>query len=259
MTNNRKLLLPEREQLILQLLGDEVRTIAELSEQLQVSGATVRRDLLELEAQGKVTRVHGGAIRSTFPRAEPFFEEKAVLNTDAKSKIAENALKFIQNSETIFLDGGSTVLGLAKILSKKRDVTITVVTNSLMAAAELMESGHKLILIGGEFRPLSRTIVGVLTAHTVNCLHIDKAFLGTIGFSLEEGISTTDPNEAYTKELIMKRAAKVILMADSSKLGIPSFATSGTISDIDVIVTDPGIPSALVRELKKKKIEVYYQ
>jgi DeoR/GlpR family transcriptional regulator of sugar metabolism len=89
-------------------------------------------------------------------------------------------------------------------------------------------------------------------------LSINKAFLGTIGFSLEDGISTTDANEAYTKELIMKRAEKVIVLADSSKIGIPSFAVSGSINDIDVLVTDAGIPAKTKNILEKKKIAVIY-
>lgn len=253
---NRKLLVPEREKLILDLLSEKVKTMPELSESLGVSSATVRRDLISLEKLGRIRRVHGGAISTKLSKAEPFFEEKANFNTKEKNRIAELALGFIENSDTIYLDGGSTVLELARLLSKKENISITIITNSLMAAAEFMESPHRLILVGGEFRAISRTIVGVLTANTINSLHIDKAFLGTIGFSLQDGISTTDPNEAYTKELIMKRSGKNILMADSSKLCLKSFATSGTIEDISVLITDSGISSNMLKELKKKKIEV---
>jgi len=252
----RKLLYPEREKLILQALGDEVKTIAELTDGLNVSEATVRRDLQTLEERGKVKRVHGGAIRVKFPRTEPIFAEKATFHAEEKNHIAELALSFIDDNDTICLDGGSTILMLAKKLERKRNLTI--VTNSMMAAAGLMESEHKLILIGGEFRGLSRTLVGPLTAHIINSLRIDKAFLGTIGFSVEDGISTTDPNEAYTKELIMRRSGKVLVLADSSKVGTPSFAVSGKLSDIDVLITDPGIPAPLEKILRDKKVEVVY-
>ncbi len=254
MNNKRKLLSPEREQLILQSLGENVRTIAELSEELEVSEATVRRDLQSLESQGKIKRVHGGAIRTKFPRTEPVFTEKASLHAAEKSRIAELALEFIEDSDTIYLDGGSTIQALAKLLHQRRNLTI--VTNSLMAAADLMESGHKLVLVGGEFRPLSRTLVGPLTSHIINTIHIDKAFLGTIGFSADDGISTTDANEAYTKEQIMRRAGKVLLLVDSSKIGVPSFAVSGSLKDIDIIITDQGIAAKYVRQLEKLKIKV---
>ena len=252
----RKLLSPERENMILQALSEGIQTITELSSKLHVSEATVRRDLQSLELQGKAKRVHGGAIRTKFPRIEPLFTEKAGFQTAEKQAIVDKALDFIADDDTIYLDGGSTVLGLAKKLTGKQNLTI--VTNSLMAAAELMESGHKLIIVGGEFRPLSRTIVGPLTARLIEPLAIDKAFLGTIGFSVEAGISTTAPSEAFTKELVMRKAAKVIVLADSSKIGTPSLVTSGSINDIDVLITDSGISDKAVKELQKKKIEVVF-
>lgn len=256
MTRERKLLTPERESLIIEYLGENGRTIAELSEDLGVSEATVRRDLKSLEEQGKIRRVHGGAIRVKFPKTEPIFTQKTELNAFQKRNIAQLALNMIEDSDTIFLDGGSTVLGLCKLLNSKKD--LTVVTNSLMAAAELMETNHKLVLVGGEFRRLSRTLVGPLTSKIINSLHITKAFMGTIGFTISEGISTTDPSEAFTKELVMKRSQKVILLADSSKLEIPSFASSGSISDIDILITDSGIDEKLIKTLKKKNIQVIY-
>jgi DeoR family fructose operon transcriptional repressor len=252
----RRLLSPERETLILQALSDRVQTITELGQKLKVSEATIRRDLQALEEQGKAQRVHGGAIRSKFPRTEPIFTEKAAFHAREKDLMARAAIKLIEDNDTIYLDGGSSVLGLVKLLGIKKNLTI--VTNSIMAAAALMESEHRLIIIGGEFRALSRTLVGPLTAKIINSLSINKAFLGTIGFSLEDGISTTDANEAYTKELIMKRAEKVIVLADSSKIGIPSFAVSGSINDIDVLVTDAGIPAKTKNILEKKKIAVIY-
>lgn len=253
-TTGRKLLSLERERLIVEELGETGRTIVELSQDLGVSEATIRRDLKSLEDQGKIRRVHGGAVISKFPRVEPAFSMKASLNTVEKREIAEIAASYINDNDTIFLDGGSTVLGLVKALGSFNNLTI--VTNSLTAAAELMESQHRLIIVGGELRPISRTMVGPLTEKIISTLHIDKAFMGTIGFTVEDGMSTTDPNEAYTKELIMKRAGKVILLADSGKLENPSLVISGSPEHVDVLITDNGISDRLIAKLKKKKIEV---
>lgn len=254
MTHNRKLLTPEREEIILAELGGEAKTITELSQKLGVSEATVRRDLLSLEDQGRVKRVHGGAIKLKFSEHEPVFEEKESIRPSEKQRIAKLALSMIDDKDTIYLDGGSTLLELAKLLKEKKG--LTVVTNSLMAAAELMESAHTLIIVGGKFRPLSRTLVGPLTSKIISSLNIKKAFLGTIGFTVEDGMSTTDSDEAYTKELVMERAEKAILLADSSKLGKKSFAVSGSLADIDVVITDSGVSPALVKELRKKGIDV---
>lgn len=254
MNKERKLLSAERERLILQALADGVRTITELSGGLNVSEATVRRDLQALEDQGKAQRVHGGAIQVRFPKIEPVFNEKASFHAAEKKQIAERALEFIEDNDIIYLDGGSTVQALARRLGARKN--LTVVTNSMKAAGELMESGHRLILIGGEFRALSQTLVGPMTAKLLDGLNIGKAFLGTIGFTVEQGISTTDPNEAFTKELVMKRAEKVILLMDSSKIGNPSLAVSGGPEDIDLIITDSNVPDTVVRQLKKKNIIV---
>ena len=181
---------------------------------------------------------------------------KASRNAAEKAYIAEKAVSFIKESDTIFLDGGSTVLELAKMLERFHD--LTVVTNSLMAASALMERNFRLILVGGEFRSLSRTLVGPLTAKILDGMNISKAFLGTIGFDPEKGISTTDTNEAYTKELVMKRADHVFVLADSSKLGVSSFVFSGDISDIDTLISDPGIPQNILKKLKTQNIEVIF-
>lgn len=252
--NNRKLLTPEREALILEALGNGVRTISELAATLQVSEATVRRDLRTLEQRGELQRVHGGAVRvDEGTKRELLFHEKATLRADEKERIAEAALGLIEDGDSVYLDGGSTVLALARKLGSRRE--LTVVTNSLMAAAELMESGHKLILLGGEFRPLSRTLVGPLTSPIGEALHIGKAFFGTIGLTAS-GVSTTDPGEAFTKKLILGRAEQAILLADSGKFRRTSLVEAGKLDDFDIVVTDSGAPSELQKILKKNKIKL---
>lgn len=239
--------------MIISELGSGARSLDQLAQSLNVSKATVRRDLLELEARGVIRRVHGGAMRLDILHGEPVFNEKRLIREKEKSIIAEKALALIKDGDSIYLDGGSTVLALGSLLGKRRNLSI--VTNSLMAAFELMESGHNLYIVGGKFRPLSRTLVGATTEKTLSSLYFDKAFLGTIAFS-EEGISTTDPDEAYTKELVMKRAGTVVLLVDSSKVGTKSLALSGTLTDIDIVVSDDNLPSDFKNLLKKKKIKI---
>lgn len=252
--NSRKLLSAEREELILAALGNGVRTVSELAGELAVSEATVRRDLQGLEERELARRVHGGAIRvKPIAGPEPLFHEKTGRHQSEKERIAEAALALIEDDDSIYLDGGSTVLALAKRLERRRNLTI--VTNSLMAAAELMESSHRLILLGGEFRPLSRTLVGPLTAPIGETLHIGKAFFGTIGISAA-GMTTTDPGEAYTKKLILGRAAERILLADSGKFGHDSLVAAGRLDQLDLVISDSGIPEEELRILKKQKIEV---
>ena len=98
-------------------------------------------------------------------------------------------------------------------------------------------------------------LVGPLTAPVIQSLNVDKAFMGTIGFSIPDGMTTTDPSEAFTKEQILKRATQVVLLVDSSKLGVPSFARSGTIGDIDVLVTNR-ISEQMLRDVDSLGVRV---
>ncbi len=250
----QKLLTPEREKRILQLLGESGNSITALSKELDVSEATIRRDLQSLEKQGKARRVHGGAVKIKKLDTEPLYRDKAILFADKKDHIAKLAVNLVNDSDIIYLDGGSTIVNFARHLTHKRNLTI--VTNSLAAIAELLDSNHNLIFVGGEVRKLSRTVVGPLTNEIINKIQINKAFLGTFGFTIEQGISTTDANEAYTKEIIMKKANEVIVLSDSSKLGVPSFVTSGSIDDIDILVTDSGISAEFAEQLNEKNIEI---
>ena len=145
--SSRKLFSEERQRLILDRLGKDARSLDELSADLGVSTATVRRDLLFLESKGRVKRVHGGAIRPDMIVGEPLFNEKRLIREREKNAIAENAAKLVNDGESIYLDGGSTVLSMCEYLSSKKNLSI--VTNSLMAASELMEAGHKLFIVGG--------------------------------------------------------------------------------------------------------------
>lgn len=227
----------ERERQILDMLsGVETVSVSEMSVKLGVSQATIRRDLSSLAGRGQLYRYHGGARLGSPQASEQVFSDKENLLGEEKLRIAQSALDLIEDGDKIYLDGGSTTLYLAKLLERRRG--LTVVTNSLMAASCLMESGHRMVLVGGEFRPLSRTLVGPLTAPILENLSLDKSFMGTMGFTLTEGLSTSDAAEAFTKRLVMRRSRQVILLLDHSKLGIDSFVKAGEVQDVDTLVTD---------------------
>jgi len=244
-----KALAPQRWDNLRALIRDRgVNRVEDLRRRLKVSPATVRRDLDLLERSGAIRRVHGGAVSVENRLDESLFEDKTSLAVREKRCIAEAALKFIQPGDTIYLDGGSTVLELARLLGERAN--LTVVTNSLHAAHELAGRGPRLIVIGGELRRLSQTLVGPLTRLVLQELHLDKAFMGTMGFALKEGLTTTDPSEAFTKQAVMAQARQVIVLADSSKAGKVSFASAGRWADVHVLITDqsPSFAGALLRQ-----------
>ena len=253
--SKNKDLAPKRlEQLRRLIRQDQVMRIEELCAQLRVSAATIRRDLDALEKLGVVRRVHGGAVSVESRLEEPLIDDKTSLAARDKHRIAQAALRYIQPTDTVYLDGGSTVLELARLLKERTDLTI--VTNSLRAALELASRGPRLILVGGDLRRLSQTVVGPLTRLMLNQVHIDKAFMGTIGLTLEEGLTTTDPSEAYTKELVMQHAREVFLLVDSSKIGKVSFTHAGQVEGVRVLITDTLADRKFLRGLRKKGIEV---
>jgi len=248
-------LAPKRLEQLRGILGqDRVVRVEELTQRLGVSSATIRRDLGELEKLGVLRRVYGGAVSTGGRLDEPLFDDKTSVAAAEKRRIAEAALNYVKPNDTIYLDGGSTVLELARLLKDRTN--ITMVTNSLRAAVELAGRGPRLILVGGELRRLAQTTVGPLTRFMIQELHVDKAFMGTIGLSLEEGLTTTDPTEAYTKELVMEHAREVILLADSSKAHKISFTRAGPLEKVRLLITDRLFDRKLAKELNKRGIEV---
>jgi DeoR/GlpR family transcriptional regulator of sugar metabolism len=252
---DHKALAPQRWDNLRALIRDSgVIRIEDLCRRLKVSPATVRRDLDQLERGGAIRRVHGGAVSVESRLDEPVFAAKTSLATREKRRIAEAALRYVEPGDTIYLDGGSTVLELARLLRDRTN--LTVVTNSLYAAHELAGRGPRLIVIGGELRRLSQTMVGPLTRLMLDELHLDKAFMGTIGLALGEGLTTTDPSEAFTKKLVMGQARQVIVLADSSKAGKVSFASAGGWENVHVLITDKQIEKDFAKKLTKKNIKV---
>jgi len=229
-------------------------TVNELCGLIGASPATIRRDLLAIERKGQARRVHGGAVSPEGRLSEPLFDDKTSIAAGEKKRIAEAAMAFIKPRDTVFLDGGSTILALASRLQGMND--LTVVTNSLRVVMSLSGNGPQVILVGGEFRRLSQTFVGSLSGAILDKLRVDTAFMGTIGLSASTGLTTTDPREAYTKELVMNHAGKIILLADSTKIGKVSFVRFGNMDALDVIVTDSGAPVAELQRFRKKEIRV---
>ncbi len=255
LNGNQKELAPRRLDNLRELIREKgVIRVEEICSRLRVSPATVRRDLDQLEAAGTIQRVHGGAVSVESRLEEPLFDDKASIAAREKHRIAQAALQFVEPGDTIYLDGGSTVLEFAQLLHDRTN--LTVVTNSLRAAHELAGRGPRLILIGGELRRLSQTMVGPLTRFILQELHVDKAFMGTIGLALKEGLTTTDPSEAYTKELVMRHARMVILLADSGKAGKVAFARAGALEHIHAFVTDRALDKDFAKELTRRGIKL---
>ena len=251
---NTGLAAERQERIRERLRGQRIARVDELSDALRVSPATIRRDLEDLERRGALRRVHGGAVAMDANLDEPPFDDKTGVAEHEKEAIAEAALQFVRPKDTVFLDGGSTVLALARRLLLFPH--ITVVTNSLRVAHIFSGAGPRMILVGGECRRLSQTLVGPLSRPVLEATHFDVAFIGTVGLSLADGLTTTDPAEAFTKELAIARARRIVLLADASKFGKDSFVRFASVGDIDALITDIAAPADQLAGLRKAKVTV---
>jgi DeoR family fructose operon transcriptional repressor len=234
------LFVEERKMKILEFIEEHRKaTVVELCQQFKVSSATIRNDLRDLETAGLLIRTHGGAMVKTKTGLEPDMNLRKVQNLEEKRRIAEAALRLVEDGDTIILDTGTTTYELARLLGEKHD--LTVVTNDLPIALLLEEfESVRVVLVGGMVRKKFHCTVASSFSgmNALSDLTVDKAFMASNGFSLEKGASTPDINHSETKKLMISIAAKVILLFDSSKMGRNSFAIFAPLDRIDAIVTD---------------------
>lgn len=213
-------------------------TYAELAAEFDVSEMTIRRDVEALESLGVVRRVVGGAIALKGKDTEPAFATRLTDAADEKRHIADAVAGLIGPSETVILDSGSTALAVAQSL-KRRGLGLTVLTPSLLAALELIdEAGTTVILTGGELRPGELSLIGHVAEDTLANYNCDTFVMGVAGIDGSRGISDYHQGESRVKRAASKRADRVIVAADQSKLGRVTFTSIAALADIDVIITD---------------------
>ena len=252
--NTKDLAEPRRAKVLSLLKENRILRVDELVQELGVSAATVRRDLAVLEGYGELRRIHGGATVVDAYDEEPLFDDKTSFSATEKHAIAKAALKLIHPKGVIYLDGGSTVLELARLLVSFQD--LTVVTNSLRIVEMFKSSGPRMIITGGECRLISQTFVGPLTRGVLEQMNFDLAFMGTIGVSAEKGLTTTDPAEAFTKEQVIKSATRTILLADSTKFAKTSTVKFGSVDQLSITISDKNMPVEEQKAFKKEGCEL---
>lgn len=231
----------------------EFASLDELSEQLDVSASTIRRDLTALESTGTVRRTHGGA-RLVAPDSDEFvFTNRDERQLSEKELIGQACAKLIEPNQTVIMDGGTTVFHVAKYLEPK---TPHIITNSL-PVANLFASHQQVevVLSGGVIYPRLGVLVGPLAVHAFHEMQADVAIMSSGGITAG-GVSNSHVLLIDIQKAMMKAARKVIFCLDSTKFGRQSLTTLCALYDIDVIVTNEGADEDLVGELRANGIEV---
>jgi DeoR family fructose operon transcriptional repressor len=235
---NDTMFAEERKLKIIDILNQNRKvTVAELVHLFNVSSATIRSDLRDLNDKGQIIRTHGGAIIETGAGFEQDTEQKRDLNLAAKQQIARIAIELINDGDTVIFDTGTTTVELAKLLSQRRRVT--AVTNDLEIARFLGEMNSiSVLMLGGEVRKKFHCTVGAAGINMLAQLSVDKAFMGTNSLSISNGASTPNIQQAETKKAMIASAKKVILLCSSRKLGKDSFAHFASLEQIDTLVIE---------------------
>jgi len=237
-----------RMQILKDISANEKITVSELSTRYGVSQVTIRSDLRALQGHGLIKRIHGGASSERIAN-------RLDSNYEIKLRIAERAAQMIDPGETILVESGSTNALLARKLGESKDVTI--VTNSYFIASFVRDLPRiKIILLGGNYQPEAEVCVGPLTRQALQSFYVDKMFLGSDGFSEEEGFTCINMLRAEVVAAMAKRANKSIVLTDSSKFFNRGVARQLALSEVSMVITDEGIPAYARDAILKYPIEL---
>lgn len=231
------MLSEERQALILDLLKQHrTVTVQGLTDALQSSAATIRRDLNELHNQGLLQKVHGGAVsnESHYFTTEPDLPTKAALFKTEKEAIARYAATLIEDNDFVFIDAGTTTELLLPFVTAKN---VTFVTNGTAHAAWLASHCASVILLGGQVKAITGAVVGDTALQQLKSFNFTKGFFGTNGISLKSGFTTPDPTEAAIKRSALHRCHHPYIVSDPSKFDTITPITFAALGDATIVTT----------------------
>lgn len=225
----------ERQETVLKKLEEKGRlSYEEIEGFLNVSIATIRRDINKMEEKGLLLKAKGGIMTKRRINFEPEINTKFGEKIEIKKKIALKAANLVKNGDFIFLDAGTTIYYMIEHLENKN---ITVVTNGLMHLDKLIECKIKTLVIGGEVKSSTKAVVGIEALKNIEKYRFDMSFLGVNALDIKRGLMTPDIKEAVLKEKIIEISDKTYILADKEKFGQSSSVKFGNIDDC-IIITD---------------------
>jgi len=247
----------ERLTALLELLADRGRVeVDDIADELQVSAATIRRDLDHLAEQQLLTRTRGGAVAHAVSYDLPL-RYKTARHADAKLRIARAAAALVEKGAVVGLNGGTTATEVARALAARSELDLTVVTNALNIANELaVRQQIKLVVTGGVVRPQSYELIGPLARLIPDELTLDVIFLGVDHVDPKLGASARNEGEAAINRLLAQRSGRVVVVADSSKLGGSAFVRICPIDEVHGLITDSEADESVVARFRERGIDV---
>ncbi|MCK6576916.1 MAG: DeoR/GlpR family DNA-binding transcription regulator [Anaerolineae bacterium] len=253
-------LMNQRREQIVNILSERERvTVNELSEMLNVSSVTVRGDLNFLAEEGRVVRVHGGAaLAKPSMRQEMTFASRQRHRAAEKHAVARLAATLVKPIDSILLDSSTTALAVGQAVKASPTISnVTVLTTGLWTAVAIMDSPNiHTIMAGGSLGSTSGSVSGPITREMLGRYNINKAFVGALGLTLEDGLSGNDPLEIELRQYIVENAKEVIAVVDGSKFGQTGLASFARIEQLDYVVTESSAPAEMVEALRERGVQV---
>jgi DeoR family transcriptional regulator, fructose operon transcriptional repressor len=229
--------------------------VSSLSADLRVSEMTIRRDLERLEAEGLLSRTHGGAILKQHIIEEPIYVNNVLTHTDEKRRIAAKAAAMIQPGETVFLSSGTTAAQVLRHVDPHLEARI--VTHNVGAIPESQGLRIELIMLGGLYRPKLNAFDGSLPAEVLGRFHASKMFLSADGMSLKEGMTTPSVGIAGIERMMIRQTrGDVIVLADGSKIGVVGDVVICTLDQVDTAIVDDSLGESVLDEMKRLGLHV---
>jgi DeoR/GlpR family transcriptional regulator of sugar metabolism len=235
---------------------DSVGLVSNLADQLEVSESTIRRDLEELETQGLIQRIHGGAVlvKPELKQASPFDLRQTSHNYE-KDLVGRAAAEWVRDGEVIFLDGGTTTQSMVPYLLDR--LNLTVVTCGLNIACALSDRASiSTIVIGGELHVPSQSFIGPTAVEALGAIRCDRAFIGTGGISAEHGVTNRFLGFVEIKRKAMEISRQAAVVTDGSKIGIATLGHVAPVEAFDLLVTDTSAPKDELERIAARSVEI---
>ncbi|WP_125980000.1 DeoR/GlpR family DNA-binding transcription regulator [Loigolactobacillus iwatensis] len=230
--------------------------ISQLSSELNVTRETIRKDLYTLESKGLLKTVRGGATTISLDK-ETKYDKRLQQNSQDKLLVAKKAIEFIQSGNSVFLDYGTTTFSISQAIKQSDLHDLTLITNSLAIATNLIgDSANQIILLGGNLRQSESSLSGPLTLQAINDIYADIGFFGCGGINIDIGITNHYLDEVEVSKRVMKHCQKIIAVADSNKFQLTALYKTADFSEISAIITDNKISPELVTEFQHSGIDI---